>query len=385
MKNNRKTKIIAAVIAVCVVIAAVVWVLWPKNATDTDGVYVQKVSWLTGSSWTGGNRYSGVVETQESLEIRKDGAREIKEIYVSEGQTVAVRDPLFVYDTDEMSQKITAAQLDIENANTEIEALKNQINDYNEEMKQGGDKVAITALINDLQYSIRQQQYSIQSLQADITRYQQEIDNATVYSTIEGTVKSINPDGGYDNYGNELPFMSITETGEFRIKGKISEMGMIVPGDPVTIRSRIDETQTWTGTVSVVETEPATENNDYYYGGNGESASQYPFYISLDSSEGLRLGQHVFVETGISEPVQDGMWLDSFFIAYDDNGNSYVWASENGKLKKRTVELGEMNDMTSQVEILSGLSEDDYIAWPDDTYTEGMKTISEDALQAAGA
>lgn len=384
MKNNKKTKIIAAVIAVCAVVAVLVWALWPKSVVGSDGVYVQKVSWLTGSSWAGGNRYSGVVETQESLDIRRDMSREIKEIYVSVGQTVSVNDPLFVYDTADTAQKITSAQLDIENANTEIEALRNQISDYNEEMNQGGDKVAITALINDLQYSIRQQQYSIQSLQADIIRYQQEIDNATVYSTISGTISALNPDGGYDNYGNELPFMSITEAGEFRVKAKISEMGMIAVGDPVTIRSRIDETQTWTGIVSIVETEPASENNDYYYGGNGESASQYPFYVSLDHSEGLRLGQHVFVETGISEPVQDGMWLDSFFIAYDDNGNSYVWVSEKGKLKKRTVELGEMNDMTSQVEILSGLSDDDYIAWPDDTYTEGMKTISEEDLQTAG-
>ncbi|MCI6514829.1 MAG: efflux RND transporter periplasmic adaptor subunit [Bulleidia sp.] len=377
MKNNKKTVIIAVTAVVCIALCIAGWLFWPKNISGgTDGVYVQKISAMNGYGYTG-NRYSGVVEAQESLEIKKDSSRTVSQILVSEGQQVHVKDALFTYDTTDLSQKITSTNLDIENANTEIEALKNQISDYTSEMNHGGDKVEITARINDLQYSIRQQQYSIQSLQADIARYQKEIDNATIYSTIEGTVKEINEEGGYDNQGNEKPFMTITEAGEYRIKGKISEMGMIAAGDAVTVRSRVDETQTWSGTVSVVETEPATNDDNYYYSGNGESSSQYPFYVSLDSSEGLKLGQHVLVETGGGMPVKEGVWIDSFYLVGDDSGNSFVWVSENGKLKKRNVETGEMDEMTSQIEITSGLSLDDYIAWPDESYTEGMKTITE--------
>ena len=377
MKNNKKTVIIAVTAVVCIALCIAGCLFWPKNISGgTDGVYVQKISAMNGYGYTG-NRYSGVVEAQESLEIKKDSSRTVSQILVSEGQQVHVKDALFTYDTTDLSQKITSTNLDIENANTEIEALKNQISDYTSEMNHGGDKVEITARINDLQYSIRQQQYSIQSLQADIARYQKEIDNATIYSTIEGTVKEINEEGGYDNQGNEKPFMTITEAGEYRIKGKISEMGMIAAGDAVTVRSRVDETQTWSGTVSVVETEPATNDDNYYYSGNGESSSQYPFYVSLDSSEGLKLGQHVLVETGGGMPVKEGVWIDSFYLVGDDSGNSFVWVSENGKLKKRNVETGEMDEMTSQIEITSGLSLDDYIAWPDESYTEGMKTITE--------
>lgn len=383
MKNNRKTAVIAGVVAVLAIAGIAGWLLWPKSTGSTDGVYVQKVSSMNGSAYAG-NRYSGVVESQESLDIKKDDTKTVSQIYVSEGQTVHVNDPLFSYDTADLSKKIQEVSLDIENANTEIEALRNQISDYNAELNNGGDKVTITSLINDLQYSIRQQQYSIQSLQADAARYQSEIDNATVYSTIDGIVKQVNEEGGYDNYGNQLPFISITESGEFRIASKISEMGMIMAGDSVTIRSRVDETQTWNGTVSIVESEPASNDNDYYYYGNGESASQYPFYVSLESSEGLKLGQHVYVETGVTTPVHDGVWIDSYYISYEEDGTGYVWVSENGKLKKRTVETGDFDDMTSQIEITSGLSEDDYIAWPDETYTEGMKTITDEDLLSMG-
>ena len=383
MKNNKKTVIISVMAVVLVAVCAAGWFLWPKeNGGTADGVYVQKISDMNGYGFTG-NRYSGVVEAQESLQIKKDSSRTVSQIFVSQGQQVHVKDALFTYDTAEISQKITAAQLDIENANTEIEALKNQISDYTSEMNSGGDKVEITARINDLQYSIRQQQYSIQSLQADIDRYRKEVDNATVYSTIEGSIKEINEEGGFDNMGNEKPFITITEAGEYRVKGKISEMGMIAAGDTVTVRSRVDETQTWTGTASVVETEPATDNNNNYYGGNGESSSQYPFYVSLDHSDGLKLGQHVLIETGTGMPVKEGVWIDSFYLVSDEAGNSYVWVSEKGKLKKRTVETGEMDEMTSQIEITSGLVNDDYIAWPDDTYTEGMKTVTDMDIMAS--
>ena len=69
--------------------------------------------------------------------------------------------------------------------------------------------------------------------------------------------------------------------------------------------------------------------------------------------------------------------LDASFIVSDDKGNSYVWVSERGKLKKRQVKLGKTDKKTFTKKIKSGLSEDDYIAWADNTYKEGMKTTTE--------
>ena len=69
--------------------------------------------------------------------------------------------------------------------------------------------------------------------------------------------------------------------------------------------------------------------------------------------------------------------LDASFIVSDDKGNSYVWVSERGKLKKRQVKLGKTDKKTFTKKIKTGLSEDDYIAWADNTYMEGMKTTTE--------
>ena len=56
---------------------------------------------------------------------------------------------------------------------------------------------------------------------------------------------------------------------------------------------------------------------------------------------------------------------------------TYVWAAnDKNKLEKRKVELGEYDEMTGEYEILSGLTEDDYIAFPMEGLYEGVTTVT---------
>ncbi len=56
---------------------------------------------------------------------------------------------------------------------------------------------------------------------------------------------------------------------------------------------------------------------------------------------------------------------------------AYVWAAnDKNKLEKRQVELGEYDEMTGEYEILSGLTEDDYIAFPMEGLYEGITTVT---------
>lgn len=381
MKKSKKIIIIIIAVVIGIAIFGIggYFMFGSSSSDDGTSIYVQKVSDLTGSSYTE-NRYSGVVESQDSLDISLDSSRTLKEVYVQVGQEVNKDDALFSYDTTEASNQIQQKQLSIEASNNEIAAQQNIISDLNTQISQGGDKVELQAQINDANYSIREAQNTIKSTQQEINQLQTQIDNATIKSTIHGIIKEINQDGGTDSNGNAKPLISISESGDYRVKGTITEMGMIAEGSSVIIRSRIDESKIWKGSVSKVETEPQTNTNSYYsyYGESSDSASKYPFYVSLESSEGLMLGQHVYIELDNGQTsVKDGIWLDQSFIAYDEEGNPFVWVSENNKLKKRSVELGETDEDLYSTEIVSGLSKDDYIAWNDDTYQEGMKTVSD--------
>lgn len=381
---KKKTKIII-LISVCILITIIgIYFLFPKG-NNSGNIYVQKVSTIIGSSYTE-NRYSGVVESSETVDINQDGNKSITEMYVEVGQKVRKGDKLFSYDTTEAANSIAQKKLDIEAQNNEIQAQNNTIADYKAELNKGGDKVEIQARINDASYAIRQAQNTIKATQTEIEQLNKQIENSTVLSTIDGIIKEVNKDGGTDESGNQKPLVSITQTTDFRVKGSISEMGTISEGTSVIVRSRVNEDQIYKGTVTKVETDPQSNSNNNFNGADSsESASKYPFYVSLDNNKGLMLGQHVYIEADNGQSTKKkGIWLDASFIVSDDNGNSYVWVSERGKLKKRKVELGKTDEETFATKIKSGLSVDDYIAWADDSYSEGMKTTTEYQTETDG-
>ena len=380
---KKKTKIII-LISACILIAVIgIYFLFPKESNNQN-IYVQKVSTIIGSSYTE-NRYSGVVESSETVDINQDGNKSITDMYVEAGQKVSKGDKLFSYDTTEASNSIAQKKLDIEAQNNEIQA-QNTVADYKAELNKGGDKVEIQARINDASFAIRQAQNTIKATQTEIDQLNKQIENSTVLSTIDGIIKEVNKDGGTDESGNQKPLVSITQTTDFRVKGSISEMGTISEGTSVIVRSRVNEDQIYKGTVTKVETDPQSNSNNNFYGADSsESASKYPFYVSLDNNKGLMLGQHVYIEADNGQSTKKkGIWLDASFIVSDDNGNSYVWVSEKGKLKKRKVELGKTDEETYTTKIKSGLSVDDYIAWADDSYSEGMKTTTEYQTETDG-
>ena len=94
-------------------------------------------------------------------------------------------------------------------------------------------------------------------------------------------------------------------------------------------------------------------------------SSNYPFYVQLDGTNGLMLGQHVYVEPDIGQQeVKTGIWLSDYFIN-DIDSNRYVWADDgNGKVEKRSVTLGTHDENMMEYQITDGLKEEDAITFP---------------------
>ncbi len=388
---SKKKLAIIIVSAAAVLIAAVVGIALllrggAGGGSKEDRVYVERVGDLTAVNMGSVSSYSGKVESQETWEIKKDPDKEIKEVLVEAGQTVEIGTPLFTYDTGETEMQLAQAKLELEGIGYDISNYHSQIAELQNEKKNApqDQQLEYTTQIQQLQTSLKQAEYDQKQKQAEIDGYQKSIDNATVTSKIAGVIKEIN-ESGFDPYGMEAAYMTVLATGDYRVKGSLDEQsyyssGLSV-GQEVVVRSRVDETQTWKGTISVIDTEGRTdETGDGYYDQEGqEGASKYPFYVTLDSSEGLILGQHVFIEPDYGQSEKpDGLWLDEGYIVMDD-GEPYVWAADGkNRLEKRTVELGESSEELYQYQILSGLTEDDYIAWPMAEFYEGIRTVTEE-------
>ena len=385
MTRKKKILTIAGGLILIAVIGTGVYFGTRKTETsNTERAYGYQVSLMNPASQV--QRMAGTVEPQETWEVQKSSDREVEQILVKAGDEVKVGTALFVYNTEQTQTELEEAQLEIERFDGEMENLKTQIAQLEKEKKKAAEdeKFSYTTQIQTAQTDLKKSEYEKKAKQVEISQKQDKIANATVVSEIDGIVKSINDGSKTDMYSSDSnAFITILATGDYRIKGKVNEQNLseIQEGEKAIVRSRVDENQTWSGTFTAVNTDEAeNNNNNMYYGATSTetTSSSYSFYVMLDSSDGLLLGQHVYIEKDLGEE-QSGIWLDEGYIVNADS-KPYVWTEDNkGKLEKRNVTLGEYNEETYQYEIQSGLEESDYIAFPQDFLEEGMKATHEES------
>lgn len=373
--NMRKW--LAAACALCLTVSL-------TGCAGGSAVYVQSVQTLSNIGGIApGDRFAGLVVSENVSEITKDSDKSVLELLVKEGDDVKEGDPLFSYDTEELQLALDKQLLELEQLKASIENYKSQIAQLEKERNSVGStaKLQYTVQIQTTQVDLKEAELNLNTKENEVEKSQNLLENATVVSPVDGRVQSIS-ENGTDNYGNPLPYISIQQSGAYRVKGMLGELqrGAIVEGTRITISSRTDDSQVWGGTVSLVDYESPSQGSEYdmYYGMSSDemtTASKYPFYIELDSTEGLLLGQHVYLELEVEEGVIQNPGISSSFICYEEDGSTYVWAEDRGKLEKRSVTLGEYNPMTDVQEITEGLSFDDYIAFPDsELCVEGAST-----------
>lgn len=371
-------------------LAAAVCLSLGMTACGSDNaVYVQSVEVLAGMSGiVPGERFAGLVVSENVTEIEKDSEKNIEEVYVKSGDDVKKGEKLFAYDTEQLQLTLDKQRLELEQLNASIENYKSQIATLEREREtvSGTDKLQYTVQIQTTQVDLKEAELNVKTKENEVKSSEDLLKNAVVTSPIDGRVQAIS-ESGTDNYGNPVPFITIQQIGSYRIKGTIGELqrGSITQGTRIKAISRTDATQAWTGTVALVDYENPSQGSDVNNYGTSvdemSSSSKYPFYVDLDSTDGLILGQHLYLEILTEEGQTTGLSVSSGFICYDEDGTAFVWAEKNGKLEKREVTLGEYNPMMDTQEIVEGLSLEDYIAFPDAALCrEGAPTTREEPV-----
>lgn len=390
-KSGKKPVILITIVIVAAIAVFLVMKFTKEGVTSVSGkAYVRAIDSVNSADPTSVNRFSGKVETQKTEKVKFDTSMTLGECYVQKDQHVEQGDNLFSYDTQTLQIEVQQKQLEIERLNTTISNDNEQINTLNAQMSKAAasEQLEFSAQILELQAEVAQSEYSIKVAQSEIDKKNKSIENSIVTAPIAGTITELND---IASITDDTAYMVITADGEFRVKAKVSEQNIVdvQEGERVLLRSRIDDTQTWLGTISTIEKQASTDQNDsgYYSDNSDNTASNYTFYVELESTDGLMLGQHLLIEKYIGQDeLADGIWLTSGWIV-NDGEESYVWASKgvDGKLEKRQVTLGEYREDADIYKIESGLSDTDYIAWPDDDYKEGMAVAVKQADTGSSA
>lgn len=390
MKIKKKQMIIIGAVVVVIAAAGVIFAVTRKSGSSggdpESSVYVDSVAELCGLGSGNGltDRFSGVVEPQKTWDIQVSSDKKVDEILVKEGDEVKVGDELFTYNTEEMEENLAQAEIDLDRLANEIDQTNEQIASLKKEKASAGAdaQLSYTTQINTAENDIKRKEYEQKSKKMEIEKLKNSIANATVTSEMDGLVKSINSSessGMNSMTGEEEAFMTILATGDFRIKGTVNEQNMsaIVEGQPVIVHSRVDDT-TWQGTLTAVDIQNPEKNENMYYSSDGstDSSSNYPFYVELESVDGLMLGQHVYIEMDYGQAEErEGLWLDSYYIVQEED-KAYVWAANSkDRMEKREVTLGEFDEEMQQYQITDGLTEEDYIAFPDEFISEGDNAV----------
>ena len=362
--------------------------------SQENAVYVQSVKDLSRLGGIApGDKFPGMVVSENVTEIQKDQEKVIEALHVKEGQDVVEGQELFTYDMDQLQLALDKQRLELEQLKANIESYKSQIESLkkDEARATGSAKLQYTIEIQSLEVDLKEAELNLTAKEKEVAQTESMLANVTVVSPVTGRITGIH-ENGYDNYGNPLPYITIQQAGSFRIKGTLGELqrGGILEGTRMKIVSRTDETVFWYGTVTLVDYESPSQGseNDMYIGGNTDpmsASSKYPFYVELESSEGLLLGQHVYLEVDTGEEESSALTVGSAFVCYEEDGSAYVWAERNGKLEKRAVVTGEYNYMLDTVEILQGITEEDFIAFPDpELCVEGAPTTHKEPAAEEG-
>ena len=348
---------------------------------------VQSVSMICGLGSVGlADRFAGIVSPLGETTIKKNDAMTIDTIKVKVGDSVKKGDVLLTYDLSQIRTDLEMAQLELEQLNATLEDQQAELERIQKLMDDTYDAATKRQYALDLReqnVKVLETKASIATKKKDIEKLKNNTKNATVTSPVDGEVQSLNPDGGTDNNGNPLPFMTIVETGGCRVKGYVNEnnASVLTEGTAVVIRSRVSD-QTWKGSISSIDWNNAQQTRSDYGDSDTAMSSKYPFYVTLEGDgEGLLMGQHVYIEPDVGQEdkaEKDAINLPSYFVN-DAEGNPWVWAqSSKGKLEKRSLKLGEYNGENDTYPVLSGLTAEDYIAFPDESLKAGMTCITYD-------
>lgn len=376
---KKKVIIIISIVVVLIVAAiAGVIIFTPMSSVGMsagDSAVVTKIAEINGLDIAfASNRYSGVVEMQEFVSVKADSDKIIKETFVTEGDSVKKGDKLFEYDIEQMKIQLAQNELDLEQAETEIKMCNSQISTLENQKRTADQNTAlgIESQILSLQLEIKRAEYTASNKKEEIKKLKKSIENNVVKAETNGKIQSVGNSDAQEMVLDNA-YITIATNDDYRVKTMISEENVdtFYKDAPIIVRSRIDESKSWTGKVTSIDTTaPSNTGSDVM---SGETDTKYPVYIELDSVDGLMIGQHVTVELNVDSASDNSkLWLDEFYIC-DVETSPYVWCmGKDNLLEKRSVELGEFNEMEFRYEIVSGLTQEDYVSFPEEHLTEGM-------------
>ena len=246
--------------------------------------------------------------------------------------------------------------------NPEIKKLEEKLEKIQLLLEESHTKEELQSLIASTVKSVYDYERSVKQAQLELDKKKKELGDGTVYSEIDGVVKTVRDTT--EAYNNSEPVVEVSGGGGYYVTGSLGELdlGTVKIGDTVQISSWMTGASC-EGKIVEISDFP-TDNGSNWGGDSNSNVSYYPFKVFVSEDANLQAGD--YVDMSYQKTVDtsgSSLYLQTMFIR-SENGKSYVLArGEDGKLEQRWVQTG--RDLWgSYTQIRGGLTVEDLVAFP---------------------
>ncbi len=240
-----------------------------------------------------------------------------------------------------------------------------------EEPEEGYTAEELASEIRKKEQELKRLDLDTRKAKLSLQELEEQLKDGTVYAETDGTVKTVGDPENPPNDGS--PFLEVSGSEGLYVKGAVGELQLdeIAVGQTVTAENW-ETGEIFSGEIASIDNYPS--ENLYSYGEVNPNSSLYGYTAVIDDPSGLKAGEYLELTIEKEDAGEnEAIYIDQCYIREED-GRPYVYKDVNGRLKKQYVTTGRLLDGMA-LEITSGLTEDDYIAFPyGKTAQEGIKT-----------
>nr|WP_285889777.1 efflux RND transporter periplasmic adaptor subunit [Neobacillus niacini] len=345
-----------------------------------------------------------VPESEQKVFIEPEKG-EISEFKVTENQAIKAGDPLIIYDSSKIDSELKRAVREKELLQSRGKTEQNQISDLNSRIKEAKKKLETQVAetveaaeglvsqedVNQLSNEKIQQEMQYESTKSEITSAEERIkelnaqkSEMTIVSKMDGIIVKVNQNVANTEAGGAEPVIHIISSQPYKVIGSMSEFDTvkIKEGQPVIIRPKVFKDREWQGAIESVSQFPSADGGGgegFEGGGGAGNVTMYPFKVTItDDTTELRQGFHVSLEIKAGETGKKVAIPHPALI--DEAGIKIVYILKDGKLERREIQMGVMND--AFIEVTSGITPGELVVLtPTEEMHDGMEVTAYDEVE----
>ncbi|PFD99112.1 efflux transporter periplasmic adaptor subunit [Bacillus cereus] len=342
-------------------------------AGESEPVMTYKVYQVTEKQIENHQKFGGEVIPNGIETISFDPTKGTYELAVKKGDEVKKGQLLFKYNDPIAKQGVTEAEMQKKIAQKEVTLHQKQIDVAKQKLQKdknaGLPQEALKASeieVQQLESQLEMKKFEVEKADEMINAAKEKLNTLSVTSPVDGVIDDI-----VKNADEKTGMSGITlrHAGPFKVKGQLSEyeLASVKVGQEVTVSAKTVAGKTWTGKVTEIGSTPLKSMDE------NKTVSNYPFTVTLDNSEGLQNGFHVYVTNKFGEATASTIVPKSSIVKKGDK--TVVYVVKDGKAKEQAVKVE--SETGSEAKVSGVKKGEQIISAPTVNLKDGMEVVAQ--------